>query len=302
MEEVKKEITETLEALEAAKSGEPDQSNDMMEKLEKLSSVLEAEKSVAAALNVENLTKRADSYLSDASKALLAIDFKPKSLVVTDGESGRVAVAVYYSTVVTEDNVDRALLLLSANINDLVAKGYVHSFLAPPSSLKLVRQFGQQPVEAVFVFPMVYAEYKDIASKYFFSHKEGEVPANVLGNTSTILKDGEFLADIRLTVGSNMLGEYNTKEDEKSPIDHKIDEYLKYLPKGTKLVSVEKCGVTDLSLPYEVKFYNSLLPDIKKVDLNFIRKAVIIDDKLIQFNLFTGVNYYTSLDQKMPNF
>jgi len=126
--------------------------------------------------------------------------------------------------------------------------------------------------------------YKDYA-RFVFSESEDPKP---LEDLSLELSEGEFFATIRVSRTISMM----TNAEEIR--DKEIETLMSVLPEGTELRSVVECGIFDMSVPYEVKFYNPKLKSVNRISLEHCRACEVVDGKLEQFNVVTGVNYYDS--------
>lgn len=237
-----------------------------------------------------------DKYLSDAAK--LALSKTEKTLVaqynekIKDNEDGssdyirKAAVCEFYTCQVRKDRIEDGVKAISASINALAEMGAIQSCLTTVSSLKLAEAMFSYPNVAVFCFVHIKPEFSERARNMKHHTIEGGV-GEPLHDLSPDLAPGEFLADGRIIA---FLGP--DKKSNESLIFDRVNEYLKYLPEGTKFLGYRTCAVMDLSLPVELKFRNPLLPNVTRVDLDYVRQVAIVDDKLKQFNLFLGVRYF----------
>jgi hypothetical protein len=129
-----------------------------------------------------------------------------------------------------------------------------------------------------------------IKQNYKYSIEEGEI-GHELHSLAPDLKPGEFLAEANFSYHPSE-GYNNLNFDYPGILIDEVNNYLKVLPSGTKFLGATKCGIQTLTLPYELRFFNPKMPQIKRVSLDHIRQAVPVDDKLEQYNLFTGIHYY----------
>ncbi len=267
-----------------------DDSQDILKNIEELKAALEASnkaRDVTPVLQVKDLTEISDKYLTSSAKYDLSQKAYNLSVKTDDGQFFR---AVYFATRVRPENEERAVQEIAKVINDLSQRGLIHSCLAPISSLELARMTLQAPQKVVFCFVLIPdSYYEDIKIQYKkISIEEGGV-GEALEDLSPRLGDGEFLAAIRVTTNYLTL---ESKPDTQKLLQDQIDQYLAILPKGTVVKEVTQCAVTDLSLPYEVKFYNPLMQKVKYVETEYIRDGAVIDNEFKQFNVFTGVRYF----------
>lgn len=238
-----------------------------------------------AALQVEDLTPIAKPHLSTAS--LEALGRRAKQLVVM--EDGKSYHAIFLARRYRASSGEKAAEWIAKELNNLADAGLVHSVLAPPSSLPLVRVPGEVPTIVVFCYPLVPAD-KVEELKLSMNNAPTVEDLGEPGESLEIdLADDEFYSVIRLTVAMDMLPKVVGSTEEA--LDEEIKEYLKVLPAGTTVVSKTRCGISDLSIPYEVVFKNPILKGIKKVQLEHMRWCAIVDDHLEHCNLLTGVKY-----------
>lgn len=263
---------------------------DIQESIEKLNEALKAsEKTVMSpVLQVNDQTGIAEKYLTPEALEIINNGKKAKALLGFDGEQC-VAKCAYFAVTVATKNVELGVEKLAEIANDLALAGLIHSILAPISSLELAAsEVGKLPQSVVFFYPLVpIDQFDSIKELYEYFVEEGST-GKTLGNLSMDIPEGEFLAEARITHMMTVL----LKEDSNARLFGVVNEYLKFLPKGTKFLGAKQLAVSDLSIPYELKFSNPLLQKVKKVDLEWVREVAMIDDKLEQFNLFTGIRYY----------
>lgn len=237
-------------------------------------------------LQVEDLKAIANKYLTAGAQATQAKAQKTLTVKV-DGINYR---AAYFCVTCKVGNEEAAVKQLANVVNELERDGLIHSTLAPISSLHLARMSFQMHTAAVFTFVHVpESSYNDVKFKYKkFYVEEGGV-GEAIEDLTPELAPGEFLAEIRVQTA------FTLQEGEQTPkelLDEAISTYLAILPKGTVVREVTQCSVHDLSLPYEIKFYNPKMSDIKKVELQTVRHAARVNMSIAQFNLITGINYY----------
>lgn len=259
--------------------------NKLLEETEKLLKEAEALKP-AAALQVEDLNEKASQYLTPSAK--FDLTRKAKSILVIEDDN--TYKAIYFAVRVRKGNQEKALTALTRVINKLSEQGMIHSFLSGFASLDLAIQPMQAPQQVVFVFPLVPAN-AEFNIRHRFSKlaiNEGEV-GEAIEDMELDREEGEFFSVIRVSAMSRLL------EGQASPKDLVQDEIatmLAVLPRGTVVRKVTECAITDLSVPYEVKFFHPFMKDIKRVELNYVRTLSRHDHGISQFNLLVGVSYY----------
>lgn len=260
-----------------------------LEEAQKLLNEIEADRSLTKgpAIQVNEENDLSSLYLSEGAQNVMKNKAFNQTVVKNDGTT---FTAMYFAKRVRKDNKESAVKELALIMNELVQDGLVDSMLAPISSLELALQSFEVPSIAVFFFPLVPAdEYDRLFNKYRnIAIVEGQMPDSA-DDLRQQMSDGEFLAQIRISPMHEYL---NKNYDTYRALSDQIDTFLAVLPKGTQLVYVKETAINDLSLPYEVKFYNPLMKSVKYVELDHTRVAERIgDDKVEQFNLLTKVKY-----------
>jgi len=236
-------------------------------------------------LQVRELSKFSDKYLTGEAKQVLD---KKATQTVVKYDSGKTYICAYFVVGIRTGREEKSVKKIALVINELVEQKLIHSCLAPISALELARRPMQAPASIVFCYPLVPADKLDeINEKYKdIMIKDGGMPP--LENLDPELEDGEFLTEFRythtLTSMSNTTPEKRLKKD--------IDMLLSILPSGTIVREKVLCAISDLSLPYEVKFYNPLLKKVKSIKLDWMRAGELVDDYFEQFNVFTGIRYF----------
>jgi hypothetical protein len=265
---------------------------ETVETLEKLNKALEAGSyTTGTAIKVEDHTDIAKKYLSAAAIAVMATK-KAKSLIVMN-KDGTGSKCIYFAVTIASSKLDKGVEKIASIANDLVSKGLVQHVLAPVSSLSLAKVPGQVQMSAVFFFPLVPMDKADeIAKSYEFSVQEGEC-GKLLEPTELPLERGEFWAEARITHSISNI-KYAAEASASARLYKVVREYLKHLPEGTEFLKAEPCAIMDLSIPYELHFFNPRLARVKKVDLEHVRHCEMVDGKLEQFNLFLGIRYFDS--------
>lgn len=234
-------------------------------------------------IQVEDLSHIADKYLS--ASARYDMNTKAYQLIAHDID-GRVYEAMYLATRVISGDEERAVEYLARVLNDLSRRGLIYRTLAPVSSIELALSSSVK-TSAVFAFVLIPKEsHKEVQNMYpEFVMQEGDI-GRELYDLSPILSPGEFITTIRVTCLP--LNEPSGVQDR---LQQEIDAYLAVLPKGTRVRRITNLAITDLSIPFEVKFYNELLQDVKRVEIGYKRAVAKVGDGLKQFNVMTDITY-----------
>ena len=274
-----------------------------LEEIEALQKALEVDRYVPSeiasgvALKIHDQTELAKKYLTQKTIDDLSRESRTQTVMGRDGSPCR---SIYFCVTTRKDNIEKGVELISQVINQLSADSLIESRLAPISSLGLFGLPMQIATAAVFCFVHVpvdkIEEIKARHNKYWV--EEGGV-GPCIDDIKAPLEDGEFFAEIRITT---FLASKIGTIDKGALLQSRIDQFLTVLPKGTVVKSVKQCDVTDLCIPYEVKFYNPLLKQIKQVETEYVRCAEIVDGKLEQFNLLTGIKYMDADGKKLYDY
>lgn len=235
-------------------------------------------------LQVEDLDHVAQKYLSASAR----YDLSKKALQLNVHDDGRVYSAIYLATRVISGDEERAVQYLARVLNDLSKRGLIHSTLAPVSSLELALD-SEVRKSVVFCFVLIPQESHDQVRSMYpeFVMQEGDV-GRELYDLSPILSDGEFLTTIRISCYPSVPPQFIPQV-----LQAQIDQHLAVLPKGTRVRKITKLAITDLSIPFEIKFYNKLLPQVKRIELDFRRAVAQISEGYLQnFNLFREIKYF----------
>lgn len=254
---------------------------ELLDKLEK-----EAKEKAPSSIQVEDLSAVAHKYLSASARH----DLSQKAYQSTVLENGRFFNPIYLATRVIKGDEERAVQYLAKVLNDLSQRGLIHSTLAPISSIELALSSSVK-TSGVFCFVLIPSEsHKDVQNMYpEFVIQEGDV-GRELYDLSPILSPGEFTTTIRISQAMNML--QSQTKDPHAHFQKELDQYIALLPEGTRVRKVVQLAVTGLSFDFEVKFYNELLPNVKKVEIQYMRAVTPVGESLKQFHVITGVNYY----------
>lgn len=269
---------------------------ELIEKIDKLKEALQAgikeDRIAAEPLKVQDQSELAQQYLS--TSAQLDMQRKANTLIVRE-EDGRVFKSVYFAVSVRDENLEKGIQAIALALNDMSQQGLIHSTLASLSSLKLARMPGRAEMSVVFAFVLVPIEAEGhVKEKYStISVEEGGI-SDKLDSDMIDLKDGEFYAAIHVTTSI-----LSTESSVEEILQKTIDQYLAVLPKGTVVRSLNRCASLDLSIPFEVIFYNPLMQRVKSVDLEYMREVSRVDEKLEVFNLLTSVRYFDVNKQEL---
>jgi hypothetical protein len=308
---------------------EKDQDHSVEEKIEALNKALEAvnkdPKKLAqgVAVDVRSEMETASKYLSGDSQVMLnkvnkfilhqynkkltkaqalELGASPESLEKEDEDSlyvRAVAPAVYLSVRVRKDRIEEGIKAISEEVNKFVEKGWVMGCLSPVSSIDLALLMFDHPTSVVFCFPHIKSEFYQDAQTSAYSQPEGGIgPA--AHDLDADLAPGEFLADGSIIHFMDADGRKGAQATQESLIHNRIEEYLRYLPPGTKFVGYRRCAIMSLAIPIELKFYNELLQNVKRVDMDYVRQVALLTEgegknkkeTLKQFNLFLGLRYF----------
>lgn len=246
-----------------------------------------------AALQIESQMDLADRMLTDEARAVLA-KVEKNLFVVENGKV--VARAFFLARRVRNDQVGAGVGEICGMVNRLVSRGYAISTLAPISSLKLMRAPMEVETQVVLCYLHIKEEFFGSATLLAeeLQIKDGQTPP-MAGEQSLKIKlpDNQFMAVIRVTHMTTLMN------NKLASLQQQLDEYLRVLPPGTKVIKMEQCPITDISISWEVTFENPLLEKIFEVRLNHVRQVTQVDGRLEQFNLFLGIDYYDRDGKKL---
>lgn len=264
--------------------GENELSN-MIKDLQK--AIEEKEPTQGAMLQVDDHKETISKYLTEEAANAMKTKYKGLHLY-EDGQL--VAQCVYFSLVVRSEKIEDGLAEIAKIANTLAERGLIKAVLYPPSSLRLARIPLQAPVSAVFFFPLVPVNMvKEIKRDYKYSIEEGSV-GEYFGSVAPYLKPGEFLVATRISTPWKM---HKAKEfDVSGELVNIINAHLRIFPPGTEFLGATNCAIVDLSIPYELNFYNPMLSDVKSAQLDFTRYASVVNEKLVEDSIITGVHYF----------
>lgn len=252
-----------------------------------------------SALKLDSQMEIANKYLTPKAKEALS---KPKLLRMTETDSrGKpVGVCMWFVTKVKRDNIESGVQKICTSINYLADNGLIRHMLSDVVSIDLMDVPFQEPSSVVICYPIVPIEKYEELKKNKYYLEEGQIPP-CEDDLTPMLKNGEFLAEVRIYQPMLLVKDYGT---EKQLLNRKIKQYLAVLHKDTRVLNVKKCGTTGLSLTYEIKFFNHLYSTIKKVDLEFARDiAESVDPnpkhQYTEFDQLLRVRYFDKDDKEL---
>ena len=234
-------------------------------------------------VHTTNQSQACTDLLSDKAKLAL---FKKSTTAVIKMDNGDVYACIYLNVITKTTNIPLGLKKICHDLNTLAEHGLIHSCLAEPSSVDL-NQYGlSAPSSAIYSFVLVPSDKMDLAKSLCETSTEDGKFGKTLEPLDLPQDPGDFHALISISHGSTLVS-----SNPQSMIDDQIALYLSVLPKGTQVVSIQKQAVQTLALNYLVHFRNPLMASYKEVRMNKTRDVVVIDDKMVQFNRFDGIEY-----------
>lgn len=261
----------------------------LLQEIEALNKALEASEktmTLGSAIVTTDLMEMAKPFLSEASQALLSK--KATGLVeVIDLENEKVTECLFLGVHVRTDKVEEGVKAIAEQINLISAAGLGHSVLAPILSVPLVKLSGKHYTCAVVAYVHVPAEKAEDVRKMCKHLMNADDLGQALHSLDIELPEGEFFAFERISIAANMI----EGADHGEALKGLIDMYLGVLPKGTELVSAERCGITDLSIPVELRFKSPILDRVKEVRLQWVRGCGTNSGELKQANILLGIQY-----------
>ena len=251
------------------------------ETLETLIQVLEAPKVAAQGhcIPITNHMDIATQYLTE--KSLSDLNKKVSSLFTHHCESEGLT-AIYLGVTVRTDNIEGGIKNICDGINILSRKNLIYHTHQDPSSIRLGTKPNEVPSSTIACIVLIPTDQVERVKTLLGNIvvNEGVYPP-VIDDLELVRPEGQFSLTINVSL---LLSESNTIEDT-------IKQCLAILPLGTEVVSIVECSISILSLPYVVTFFNPLMKDFKEIRLNHTRHATVVNDKLEQFSLFTGIEY-----------
>lgn len=279
---------------------------DVQERLDRLSEALsrgsssEAPSQLAnsSVLNVEKLTVYMNRYLSQQAQE----DMSRQASTLTElGNDGKVYKAIQFAITSTTSQVSKAAKIICEALNDLSDRRLIRSTLSPLSALQLVIHDLDIPTKAVFSIVLVpVEEIENIKNQYeeLITEEGGignrledilEIPRETVLTRSN---DGEFFATIKISHTLTMVSDTNVM------LQNELINHLNVLPRGTEILEITQLPIEDLSVNYKVKFYNPIMTHIKRVELEYVRSASMVNGELKQFNLLRSVRYFDENNQE----
>lgn len=113
-------------------------------------------------LDLNDVMDHAEKYLTPEAQAFAKTAEKATALILLEQDPTAFK-TIYFSVSCHDDKLDEAVEKMAIIMNDLVAKGQIHSILAPISRLRLMTIDTLKLPYAVFFFPVVsFANYDEL--------------------------------------------------------------------------------------------------------------------------------------------
>lgn len=271
-----------------------DDNKDLAESVGALNKALDAGKYTvpkelleSAALKVQDLSELANKYLTIQALNNMSVRSKQTREVI-DLDTQKVTDLIYLGVEVRSDRIEEGAKIIAEQLNLLAAGGYIHSCLAPLSSLELAKRPGRHFTSIVFAYVHCAEENLELAKSLCQNSCEmTDTEPKEAHSMKIDLPDGEFFAFERVTIAGNMIEGF----DGKKMIDTLIEMYMAILPKGTELVSSDACAIDSLCVPYELRFRSPVLDKVKEVKLDYVRATGMNSGKLEQGAVLLGIQY-----------
>lgn len=268
---------------------------DVSEQVNQLIKSAEAELSKGIAIEVHDHMGIAEKYLTNDAKIALG----RKATQQIHVENGKAFICTYFGVRVPKTELETGALRLATIANELAEKGLIHSTLAPIASVDLIQQAMEVPNCVMFLYVLVPAEeLKTVENNYHpWSIKEGCMPPELV-SVKEKLAPGEFSAVVRVSHALSMIAGGTPSKDR---VQKEIDTLLAVLPEGTTILHKRDLPIVSTCYEVEVRFFNPLMYNIKKVELDYVRVAAPDKDnqRVIQGNLLLGVSYYGEDGKKL---
>jgi hypothetical protein len=249
-------------------------------------------------LQMQDQMHSAKKYLTE--NAINDLNRKSESLIaeIIDGDNRKYATTVFFSVQTKTESIEKGVERLSTIMNELSAEGLIHSTLSSIRSIELARMPMKAQTFVVFAYVLIPMEKnEEIKNRY---PKEFTIEGGVgqpLGDLNLDLLDGEFVAEINV---SPVIAMMNIEGQTTAELLQKqIEQFLVLLPKGTVVKEVTPCAIVSVAYPFEVKFYNPLMQSVKSISVEHVRNVAMIDGRVEQFNLLTGVKYFDANQQQL---
>lgn len=271
-----------------------DISDETAEKIQSLTQALEAGEYNSAPqpliegspIKVDKHDDLAAQYLNNAAKE--AMKTKATSLTVKY-DDGRSYTCIYLGVIVKSTEVEKGVKAIANDVNKLADAGLIHSALSYMSSVELVKQAGKSLSRAVISYLLVPTDKLEEAAAMCEHAIEDSDDTKFLDSLDLDLPPGHFIIEERLSIAANMIG---GDGDRSTTLQDLINMYMSVLPKGTEFVESIACGISGLSVPYELHFKSPLLDDVKRVSFDWLRGIGTNSGKLVQGNILIGVRYF----------
>lgn len=258
-----------------------------------------------AALKADGILEKIECLLTEKAKAMFS---GPRLTSVTGiSDDGNVNYVMRFFGVRTYLNSVGALKIAKI-ANEIAEKYDTLGVLSEPCQIKLADIDLIEKNQVVTVFYVAFKpEDAVLVENHEFAFHVGGVPENKLETLEEIEEckkydldtlDPEIIPDPPGTAYYLFRVSHIMTDPNQVPYEDKlqneIDRMLGLLPKGTKHISTEKMAVTDLSIPYRIKFQNEIFLDKSEIkdNLEYFREISILqDNRIVQFNRHNGLNF-----------
>jgi hypothetical protein len=193
-------------------------------------------------LNIKDLSGQSRKYLTEKSVKDLGV----KTTTITRKmDDGTLYNTIYFRAVVRIGNEEKAIKEIAVAVNQLTMENKIVGCLSDFSSVELPKVPLKAPPSVVFCFVMVNSKYiPDIESRFGnIIASEGSIGSNIIEDLEIELKDGEFLAEIRV---SSSVAQMANADDL---LQKEIDLYLATLPQGTVVLEKNQCATRAFQCP-----------------------------------------------------
>lgn len=243
-----------------------------------------------SALQVEDLKDLQEKYFSDVAKQAVSKKATQQFII----ENGKNYLCFYFGKHVTTDKIEDGAQQIAEKINQLAADGKIHSALSGLIKFDLIPQAFKKPSALVLCYVLVDEEtYRKLETEVGLLDS-GSLP-EIQGGGLLDLASGEFQAEIRI---SHVLA-MQQRNFDPNRLQTEINQYLRFLPEGTSVVRTRELPVTDLSVRYEVTFFNPLLSNVRTVELEATRAMALVAGEYKEFNIFTEIKYFDAQGNKL---
>ena len=108
---------------------------------------------------------------------------------------------------------------------------------------------------------------------------------------------GTILHHYRQTLAERMIQSF----DGDDTLQKEIDLLLSILPRGSKWISTEQKGITDLTIPFVIKFEHPLFADGSKIEIDYIRDIYTEIDPTSNWAKTNPINVLVSIKYFNPD-